>query len=246
VAGLPDHLAPGGTAQLLANWMIRAGTDWRHRVGSWVAGTGCDGWVVQRELADPAEYVSLWLADTGEASSADAEQLAGDWLDYFAAEGVVGIGMGSITLRRPTSGTGGVPDVVFDELTAPGDELTGTEVAAFLARRAWLAGRSDDDLLATPLALAPGDLLERRALPGGTGWATVLRMLHRPGGPGASVQLDEWGEALLGGCTGAVPLGVQVELLAAAHRLDAAALAQAVLPAVRTAITRGLLHPVAS
>jgi hypothetical protein len=41
-----------------------------------------------------------------------------------------------------------------------------------------------------------------------------------------------------------VPLGVQVELLAAAHRLDPAALAAAVLPAVRTAITRGLLHPV--
>jgi len=244
VAELPDHLTPGGTAQLLANWMIPAGTDWRQRVGSWIAGTGCDGWVVQREVADPAEYVSLWLSDTGESVAADAEQLAGEWLDYLAAEGVAGIGMGSITLRRPPSRAGAVPDVVFDELTAAGDELTGAEVAAFLARRAWLADRGDDDLLSTRLSLAPGDLLERRALPGANGWRTVLRLLHRPGGPGASVQLDEWGQALLGGCTGAVPLGVQVQLLAAAHQLDPAALAAAVLPAVRTAITRGLLHPV--
>jgi methylase of polypeptide subunit release factors len=244
VAGLPDHLAPGGTAQLLANWLIHTGADWRQRVGSWVAGTGCDGWVVQREIADPAEYVSLWLADAGELSSADAATLAGDWLDYFAAEGVVGIGMGSITLRRPVDGSRTDPDVVFDELTAPGDELTGAEVAAFLARRAWLAGRSDADLLAARLSLAPGDLLEQRALPGGQGWSTVLRMLRRPGGPGATVQLDEWGQSLLGGCTGTVPLGVQVQVLAAAHGLDADALTEAMLPAVRTAITRGLLHPV--
>jgi hypothetical protein len=72
---------------------------------------------------------------------------------------------------------------------------------------------------------------------------TVLRMLRRPGGPGATVQVDEWGRALLAGCAGALPLGALVDLLAAAHGLDPAALAGAVLPAIRVAITRGLLHP---
>jgi hypothetical protein len=192
-------------------------------------------------VADPAEYVSLWLADTGETGTEEAAGLAAEWLDYFREQRVVGIGMGLITLRNSGSAD---PDVVLDELTGAGDEVTGAEAAGFLARRAWLRGRTDADLLGVRLALSSGDLLEQRALPGGSGWTTVLRMLRRPGGPGATVQLDEWGQALLGGCTGAVPLGVQVELLAAAHRLDPAALAAAVLPAVRTAITRGLLHPV--
>jgi hypothetical protein len=93
------------------------------------------------------------------------------------------------------------------------------------------------------LALAPGDLLEQRLLPTPAGWSPVLRLLHRPGGPGASVQLDEWGQALFAGCTGAVPLRTQLELLATAHGLDADALAAAVIPTVRTAILRGLLHP---
>jgi methylase of polypeptide subunit release factors len=246
VTGLGDHLAPGGTAQLLANWMIRGDGDWRWSVGSWVAETGCDGWVVQREVAHPAEYVSLWLQDTGEALAADTgatQTLAGEWLDYFAREGVTGIGMGSITLRKPIRGAAGTPDVVFDALTAAGDVLTGPEVDAFLARRAYLAERSDADLLNAALSLARSDLLEQRLLPTPTGWSPVLRLLHRPGGPGASVQLDEWGQALFAGCTGAVPLRTQVELLAAAHGLDADALAAAVLPTVRTAISRGLLHP---
>ena len=55
--------------------------------------------------------------------------------------------------------------------------------------------------------------------------------------------MDEWGRALLAGCTGVLPLGALVDLLAAAHGLDPQALAAAVLPAVRVAISRGLLHP---
>ena len=87
-------------------------------------------------------------------------------------------------------------------------------------------------------------MLEQRALASHQGWTTVLRLLRREGGPGATVQLDEWGQALLGGCTGAVPLQLQIDLLAAAHGLDAARLAVAVLPSIRVAIARGLLHPV--
>jgi methylase of polypeptide subunit release factors len=241
ITGVAGHLADGGTAQVLANWIVADGRDWRERVGTWVAATGCDAWVVQREIADPAEYVSLWLADSGESGSAEAAPIAARWLDYLTARGVAGIGMGLVTLRRSGSDS---PDLVLDELTGPGDEVTGAEAAAFLARRAWLRERADADLLAQRFSLAAGDLLERRSLPGHQGWTTVLRRLHRPGGPGASLQLDEWGQALLGGCTGAVPLAVQIAVLAAAHGIDHDALTAAVLPAVRVAITRGLLHPV--
>jgi methylase of polypeptide subunit release factors len=241
ITGIGDHLTDGGTAQILANWLVPDRADWRERVGGWVSATGCDAWVVQREVADPAEYVSLWLADSGEAGTPEAAETAGEWLDYFSANHVVGVGMGTVILRRSGASQ---PDVVLDELTAPGDEVTGSEAAAFLARREWLRGRSDADLLATRFALAPGDMLENRALPGHQGWSTVLRRLQRPGGPGAVLQLDEWGEALLGGCTGEVPLELQLRLLAAAHGVDEDALTAAVLPAIRTAVTRGLLHQV--
>ena len=72
----------------------------------------------------------------------------------------------------------------------------------------------------------------------------LLRLLRRPGGPGATVQLDEWSQALFAGCSGELPLGMLLDLLATAHALDSAALTAAVLPTIRVAITRGLLHPV--
>ena len=243
LAGIRAHLNPGGTAHLLANWIVRENSDWRERVGEWVAGTGCDAWVVQREIADPAEYVGLWLRDSGEAdgSGTGVRELTERWLDYFDRERVRGIGMGVITLRRGDSDRG---EVTLDELTGVGDDVTGPEAAAFLSRRAWTLGASDAHLLATRLSLSEHAVLEQRALASHQGWTTVLRLLRREGGPGATVQLDEWGQALLGGCTGAVPLQLQIDLLAAAHGLDAARLAVAVLPSIRVAIARGLLHPV--
>ncbi|GGM11800.1 DUF7782 domain-containing protein [Nakamurella endophytica] len=240
VTGAAQRLRPGGTAQFLANWVVRTGTDWRSRVGGWVQETGCDAWVVQRELADPAEYVALWGKDAGETGAA-ADAVAGRWLDWLQQQDVEAIGMGVITLRRSGADD---PDVVLDELTGPGDEVTGEEAAAFLARRRWLRSVDDRGLLATRLSLAPDVLLEERSLPGPDGWTGVLRMLRRPTGPGATLQVDEWGRSLLAGCTGLAPLGLLVELLAGAHGLDPDAVAAAVLPSVRDGITRGLLHPV--
>ncbi len=252
VEKIADRLRPGGTAQLLANWIVREDTDWRDRVGSWVSKSGLDAWVVQREMADPAEYVGLWLTDAGEdgkASGSDRSQaarLAESWLDYLAAERVQGIGMGLITLRRSRfQGSGSrIPSVTLDEITGQGEDVIGDEADGFLRRRAWIEHTSDAALLGSRLALSPQVMLEQRSLAGHEGWTTVLRIARRQGAPGATLQLDEWGQALLGGCTGAVPLQLLIDLLAAAHNLSTAALAAAVLPSVRVAVTRGLLEPV--
>lgn len=246
VEGARAHLRPGGTAQLLANWLVVGDADWRDRVGRWVAAAGCDAWVVQREIVDPAEYVGLWLADAGEdgRSGGDrdaAQQLAQDWLDYFAAHRVRGIGMGMITLRRNDFGD---PSVTMDEIT--GEEITGGEVTSFLHNRAWVASTGDAELLATRFELAAQVILEQRALPGHEGWNVVFRMARRQGGAGATLQLDEWGQALLAGCTGAAPLALLIELLASAHGVPTGALTEAILPSVRVAVIRGLLVPLES
>lgn len=238
------HLTPGGTAQLLANWLIVGDADWRDRVGQWVAASGCDAWVVQREVADPAEYVGLWLADAGEDGRSGGDRTAGQalaaaWLDWFAANRVRGVGMGLITLRNTGAER---PSVTLDEIGD--DEITGDEVRAFLTNRAWVESTDDARLLATRFELAPQVMLEQRALPGHEGWNVVFRMVRRQGGPGATLQLDEWSQALLAGCTGAVPLQVLVELLASAHAVPAGALAAAIVPSVRVAVMRGLLLPV--
>lgn len=235
-----EHLTPGGTAQLMANWIVHAGQDWRERVRSWLAGTGLHAWVVQREFADPVGYVSLWTSDAGERPE-DAARRGGQWLDWFDDESIAGIGMGTITLRAPRSGETRPPDHVLEEITGADEALTGPEVAAFLARREYLHVTSDDQLLAARLSTAPV-VLEEQSLPGPDGWQVVGAAVRRPGGPAAVLGVDEVSRALLAGCRGEVPLGMLIELLATHHGVDAAALAGAALPVVREAIGRGILY----
>ncbi|MGE2736387.1 DUF7059 domain-containing protein [Mycolicibacterium vaccae] len=235
-----EHLLPGGTAQIMANWIVRDGADWRDRVAGWLADSGLHAWVVQREFADPISYVSLWTSDAGELPE-DAARRGGQWLDWFADQGIAGVGMGMINLRAPGKGETRPADVVLEEITGAGEALTGPEVDAFFARREYLHDNSDDDLLAARLTTAPV-FLEEQSLPGPDGWQVVGAAVRRPGGPGAVIGVDEVSRALFAGCRGEVPLGMLIALLAAHHGVDADALASAALPVVREAIGRGILY----
>ena len=157
----------------------------------------------------------------------------------LAEEGIDGVGMGLIALRRPRPGA--APEQVLEEITGADEALTGIEVEAFFARRAYLRDITDDALLATRLSTAPV-LLERHSLPGPDGWQQIGAAVRRPGGPGAVLGVDEVFTALLAGCRGEVPLGTLIDQLAAHHGVDPDALAGAALPEVRAAIGRGILY----
>jgi methylase of polypeptide subunit release factors len=235
-----DHLEPGGTAQIMANWIVRDPENWRDRVQGWLDGSGLHAWVVQREFADPISYVSLWTSDAGERPE-DAARRGGQWLDWFEDQGIAGVGMGMITLRAPRRGEKRSPEHILEEITGADEALTGPEVDAFFARREYLHDTADEKLLATRLSTAPV-FLEEHALPGAQGWELIGAAVRRPGGPGAVIGVDEVSRALLAGCRGEVPLGALIDLLAAHHGVDADALATAAMPVVREAIGRGILY----
>lgn len=235
-----DHLEPGGTAQIMANWIVRDPENWQERVRGWLAGSGLHAWVVQREFADPVSYVSLWTSDAGEPPD-EAARRGGQWLDWFDTEGIAGVGMGMITLRAPRVGENRPPEHILEAITGADEGLTGPEVAAFFARREYLHRTDDARLLAARLSTAPV-LLEETSLPGDDGWQTVGAAVRRPGGPAAVLGVDDVSRALLAGCRGEVPLGTLIDLLAAHHGVDSDALAAAALPVVREAIGRGILY----
>lgn len=145
IAALPDVLAEGGTAQLLANWEIPAGdtadaAPWDARPRSWVA-PGMQAWFLQRDRQDPAGYAETWLQDSSLELDPPAYEAAyRGYLDDFAARGIAGVGFGHVWLRRPAAdGSQGRGWVVAEELTQPVDEALGAAWAAAVARRDRLA-----------------------------------------------------------------------------------------------------------
>jgi methylase of polypeptide subunit release factors len=240
VRELPNHLAAGGVGQLLASWLHVRGQDWAERVAGWIP-SGVDAWFVQRDVADPALYVGTWLRDAGiDPRSAEGAAKAGAWLDWFAEQGVDGVGFGFVTLRR----TDGPADVVCEDLRQAFDDPLGVESVGWLDRVDWLrANGSDRVLLSSRFTIAPRVVLEEVSSPSADGWSSVVRRLHRTDGPRWQHEVDDMAAALLTGCRGALELSDLIGLLAAAHGVAADALAASALPAIRDLIRHGMLLP---
>ncbi|WP_114201309.1 DUF7059 domain-containing protein [Janibacter anophelis] len=214
--GVGAHLAPGGIAQLLGNWETVAGLDWRERLGEWVAASGLDAWVVQRDVQDPAEYAELWSRDGGHLPGTPGhEALVGAWLDDFAARGVEQIGFGIITLHRPS--TQRAPFVDLVEVSGPVASPMGPTIAAGLAARDRLAALDDEALLDRAWRCADDVTTETHAAPGATDPNVIV--LRQGGGLARSVRLDTLDAALVSVCDG--ELTARQALTAISALLDA-------------------------
>ncbi|MBP2330926.1 methylase of polypeptide subunit release factors [Kibdelosporangium banguiense] len=240
VAALPEYLARGGVGQLLASWLHLPGRDWDERVTAWLPG-GVDAWFVQRDVADPDLYVGTWLRDAGiDPRSPEGSARASAWLDWFAENKVAGVGFGFVTIRRTDS----EPRIVCEDLRHAFDDPLGPEAAGWLDRIDWLRAHSSPDaLLRAHLRVADSVVLEEVSASGDEGWEAVVRRLHRTDGPGWQHEIDELVRALLAGCSGALPLGDLLELLAAAHGVATDALVVAALPLVDELVRHGMLVP---
>ncbi|SIR86584.1 DUF7782 domain-containing protein [Williamsia sterculiae] len=219
ISTAPDHLVPGGTASMLASWVI-TGDDWRERVASWIPDHGVDAWILQRDVADPALYVGTWIRDAGlDPRMGRGAELAAQWLTHLEAAGVRGIGFGFVYLRA----TDAPSDVLAEEIRHEFDGRLGVEAPAYLDRVAWLR---DHELgsarlqLADDVALTDVAVRARTTGPDGVDvddWRRVALRLHRTEGPRWAHEVDAVGRALVGGLRhDGLPLDEVVALLAAA------------------------------
>ncbi|HYJ76766.1 MAG TPA: methyltransferase [Kineosporiaceae bacterium] len=240
VTGVGSVLEPGGVAQLLGNWEDRAGEPWTERVGQWLDAAGLDGWVVQRELQDPAQYAELWMRDGGDREPGRRQELFEAWLDDFASRRVEAIGFGLVTLRRPVDGSPTLRRV--EDLLGPLEEPVGEHVAACLAAHEWLRARDDEALQGERLRVA-GDVTEERYHRPGEADPTVV-LLRQGGGFGRVVRASTALAGLVGACDGELPVAALVAALAEILDEPLGELTGRLLPAVRGLVADGLLLPV--
>jgi hypothetical protein len=248
---LPRVLAPQGSAHLLANWLIPAPSalgaqswavrDWADRVEAWLADTGCDAWVWQREVVEPADYVTLWLRDAG-LTPARPEWVAryDAWLDWFAARRVAAIGMGFVSMWRTGASR---PVRVLEDVPQAIDLPAGEQIADWILRTRWLAAVDDNALLDCRLRARRGLTHEQTQRLDVGDWREVTSYLRQDDGLRWQVEIDDAVLGLVAACSGDRPLGLLVSLLAAAAARPVEEVAQAALPVVRELVGRGFLLP---
>ncbi|WP_433466053.1 DUF7059 domain-containing protein [Spirillospora sp. CA-128828] len=216
------YLNEGGYCQLLANWLHVDGVPWEERVGGWV--DGCDAWIVQRDVQDPAEYAELWLRDSCEAGTPEYRARYAEWLDHFERRNVTGIGFGWITLRRSER-----PAVRIEELRHAVEQPVGAYV------RGVLDGLAKADEFSTgcgrTLGAAPGLVQEQIGPPGAEDPERIV--LRQPGRLRRAAGVGTVEAALAGVCDGTLPLAPLLDAIAELTGMDpdqVRAHADAVLP----------------
>ncbi|MEO5710940.1 MAG: class I SAM-dependent methyltransferase [Nocardioidaceae bacterium] len=240
VTRAPDHLRPGGWAQVLANWVHRLGEPWQDRVGGWLEGSGCDAWVVQREVADPAQYVELWLKDAGVHGRPDYGQRYDAWLAWFAEQGIEAVGFGWLHLRR-TDHLDRSPVVHLEEWPFEVEQPLGREVADRGRRTDFLARTDDEALLASRLEVRVDVRQETVGEVGAADPETIV--LRQQRGMRRARQADTVEAGLVGACDGDLTVGQILDALASLLGEDATGLRRDRTAAVRELVADGFLTP---
>jgi methylase of polypeptide subunit release factors len=252
VTGVGEHLEPGGIAQFLGNWEYRGRGDAFERIDDWMARSGLEHWIVEREVQHVTEYAETWIRDGGTRSGDDFDRLYDAWLDDFAERGVREVGFGYVLLRRPDetgAGASGMPDAAsarlsrLERLHGPlgSDGATlGTHLSECLEAHDRQAGLDDATLAGTRLAVAPDVTEERHHWPGDENPTAMV--LRQGGGFGRAITLDTGLAALVGACDGDLEVGQIIAAIAHLLEVDAVALAAELLPAVRTLVDDGILR----
>ena len=239
VAGLGEHLEPGGAAVMLGNWEHYGADSWRDAVSAWIP-EELDAWVIEREVQDPVEYATMWLRDGGLTPGRHAETFdaaLGAWIGDFEARGVEGIGFGYLIVHRPESPRG--PWRLLEEVSTSGQGVLGPHVAEVLRTRELLSGLDDDAVAALRPVLAPDVTEERHFVPGASEPTVIL--LRQGGGLGRTVQASTAVAALAGVADGELSVGQIASAVASLTGVDADALRAELVEAVRRLATHGFL-----
>jgi methylase of polypeptide subunit release factors len=236
VTGAASHLKAEGLLVVLGNWAVTS-TPWQERLAEWLRASGGDALVLQRELLDPYEYIELWLADAGLTGTAQYSRRYADWLDYFAANDIRGVGMGWLALRNTGRAD---PEVRIEEWPHAVHQPVGAAFADFFDAIG-PARLPDTDMLSTRWRVRPGVVQETIGLPGAADpQHLVLRQQY---GFGRAVEAGTALAAVVGACDGELPLGILLGAVAGLLDADPESLRDEVLDQVRTLVLDGYLLP---
>jgi hypothetical protein len=227
VRGCADHLTEGGWCQVLANWVIPAGASWEERIAGWVP-DGCDAFVVQREVVDPASYVELWLKDAGLHGAVDYLVRYDTWLSWFEDQGIEAVGFGWINVRRSGGSARELLSWPYDveQPIAPAIRDWAAAVDAVVGLDSHLVTRSDVRQ-------------ETQGAPGEPDPETVV--LRQQRGLRRARQVDTVEAALVGACDGDLSVGQILDAVSQLLDLEPARTRETYLSAVRELVAEGFL-----
>lgn len=236
----PAYLAEDGICQLMAEWAHIRGVDWRERIESWFAGTGCDVWVISLATREPDIYALNWISATIKEGTALHTHRWNEWMAYYQKQGIEQVSIGIITMRRRKAARNWfwITEEV-DQIDAFGGET----ILQGLFLRSFLSETSSDALLDTRLQIVADAVIENVSRSKGSGWQMERTVLRHQKGLHYAGNIDLHIARLIGQCDGRKTLRQLIDELAASLGVEPGKILDSALAAITNLIERGFLLP---
>jgi methylase of polypeptide subunit release factors len=238
---VPGHLAEGGFAQVICNWVRIAGQDWLERLAAWFDGAECDVWIIHARSTTPGEYAQQWLTQGDRSRAGRFADAFERWMNYYDQHRIEAIDGGLITLRRRSGGRNWIRVDTDRERGGP----DGAGILAGFAGRDLLDGLDDGRAVMELRLLCPPEVrVSQRLRPTGSGWMVDRADGVLGAGPRFEGELNPIVFHLLTLCRGHLPLSDVLAQAAARVGTDVETIREECLDAVRTLVLQGFLRPV--
>jgi Methyltransferase small domain len=237
----PEFLAEDGFATMLVSWAVRGGEDddVTAPLKEWVAGTGCDAWLLYYGTDDPVTHAAKWLPqDTGDDPDAHDAGMK-RWLAYLERLGIDGVSYGAVILRRRSATTNWIR---ADRLN--GDRLgpASDHILRVFGAGDFLAALTDPRaLLAERLVLTEKTELERRTVFRDREWVVEAIELSLLEGLSFKATLDPTIAGMLTALDGTRTLGEVAGDIARLQTESVASVEDALLPVAWEMLAAGFL-----
>jgi hypothetical protein len=157
VAGAAACLRDGGYASVLCSW-VHAPEQWEAPPREWVAGSGCDAWILYYGSDDPTVYAARWNETLRRHDVDEFASTVARWRDYYESAAIGAIAVGAVLLRKRR----GRNWVRADEIGVAPRGDGGAQIERVFAVQEELEALDDTELLDERLALVEEHSLEQR------------------------------------------------------------------------------------
>jgi SAM-dependent methyltransferase len=237
---VPDHLAEGGFAQVLCNWVRIAGQDWRERLARWFDGSECDVWIIHARSTSPVEYAQQWLPQGGRFASGRFADDFDRWMAYYERNQIEAIDGGLINLRKRS----GVRNWIRVDTDRDVDGPSGAGILAGFAGQDLIDGVGASEALLELRLLCPAEVrVSQRLGPTESGWMVERADCILGAGPRFEGEFNPLVFHLLTLCRGHLPLSAVLAQVASRLGQDEKAIRAECLDAVRSLVVQGFLQP---
>jgi len=235
----PEYLNENGYCQMLVEWVQVKGQPWRDRIAEWVAGLGCDAWVMVGYMRSSVDYALIRVQedrDEGTSSGAQAAVVR-TWQQYFEGHQVEAICGGMVVLRRRA----GRNWVRMEELHSTPARPFGEFMRRIFDSRDYLESHSDEELLETRPVLPESARLRKQFASSPEGWKLTSVDLQLNEGLPYTLALQPQVAEFVGMCDGKRTLRQIADRIAAAWSVDPATVKRESCSIIRRVADRGMV-----